>query len=70
MTPATPYFPLIECDSCRRLQRHTPCGTAEVPEYSFNQEVGRSADTGRIIAVELWRCLECGNERVYGIWWA
>lgn len=61
------YEPLIQCDSCQCLRRHTPCGSAAVPEHTFDQdEAITTAETGSVIAVELWRCTVCGNERVYG----
>ena len=66
MGDATPYCPLILCDSCHRPQRHTPSGTADVPQFFFDREFGRCIESGEVISVELWRCLECCNERVYG----
>ena len=64
------YEPLIQCDSCQCLRRHTPCGSAEIPKRYFAQdEAGTSGKTGRFIFVYLWRCSVCGNERAYGDRW-
>jgi hypothetical protein len=62
-----PYRPLLQCDACDRLQRHERAGSADVPELFFNQEPGESNETGQTITVEMWQCVECGQERAWGI---
>ncbi len=65
------YEPLIQCDSCQCLRRHKPCGSAAVPERSYDRdEAITPVDTGRDFYVELWQCTVCGNERIYGNRWA
>ena len=61
-----PYLPLIWCDFCDRPQRHMRSRSADVPERSFDRATSPSIERGKVISVEMWRCLECGNERVYG----
>ena len=51
------YLPLIFCDSCHRPQRHTPSGSAELPELFFDTETPAAGAELWLVSTRPCSCL-------------